>query len=79
MAKGLLAAVECDAMIGKTLNIGCNFEISIKDLAYKINKSDTGILTYYDLKLEPEQASVLPRELNLNEDIIRYLLVKGEK
>jgi len=35
-AKGLLAAVECDAMIGKTLNIGCNFEISIKDLAYKI-------------------------------------------
>ena len=37
-AKGLLAAVECDAMIGKTLNIGCNFEISIKDLAYKITE-----------------------------------------
>ena len=50
-----------------------------KDLAYKMNKSTTGIFIYYDLELEPEQASVLPRELNLNEDIIRYLLVKGEK
>ena len=37
-AKGLLAAVECGAMIGRTLNIGCNFEISIKDLAQKITE-----------------------------------------
>jgi len=35
-AKGLTAAAECDAMVGKTLNIGSNFEISIKDIAYKI-------------------------------------------
>lgn len=35
-ARGLVEATECDDMIGKTLNIGSNFEISIKDLAYKI-------------------------------------------
>jgi UDP-glucose 4-epimerase len=35
-AAGLFAAAECDEMIGMTLNIGSNFEISIKDLAFKI-------------------------------------------
>jgi UDP-glucose 4-epimerase len=35
-ATGLVAALECEVMIGKTLNIGCNFEISIKDLAEKL-------------------------------------------
>ncbi len=36
-ARGLVAAVECDKMIGQTLNIGSNFEISIKDLANKLS------------------------------------------
>jgi len=35
-ATGLIAAAECDEMIGETFNIGSNFEISIKDLAHKI-------------------------------------------
>jgi UDP-glucose 4-epimerase len=35
-AAGLVAAAECEAMTGLTLNIGCNFEISIKDLAEKL-------------------------------------------
>jgi UDP-glucose 4-epimerase len=35
-ARVLVAAAESDIMIGQTLNIGSNFEISIKDLAYKI-------------------------------------------
>ena len=35
-ARGLVSAAECDAMVGKTLNIGSDFEISIKDLAHKI-------------------------------------------
>lgn len=35
-AKALVAAAECDGAIGRTLNIGCNFEISIKDLCQKI-------------------------------------------
>ena len=35
-AAALVATAECDEMIGKTLNIGSNFEISIKELSYKI-------------------------------------------
>jgi UDP-glucose 4-epimerase len=35
-SRALVAAAESDAMIGQTLNIGSNFEISIKDLAYKV-------------------------------------------
>jgi UDP-glucose 4-epimerase len=35
-AGALVAAAESDTMIGNTLNIGSNFEISIKDLAYKV-------------------------------------------
>jgi len=35
-AKALVAAAEGDAMVGQTLNIGSNFEISIKDVAHKV-------------------------------------------
>lgn len=35
-ARGLIAAAECDAMLGQTLNIGSNFEISIKELAERL-------------------------------------------
>ena len=35
-AAGLMAAAECEAMNGLTLNLGCNFEISIKELAEKL-------------------------------------------
>lgn len=35
-AAALIAAVECDQAIGQTLNIGSEFEISIRDLAQKI-------------------------------------------
>ena len=36
MAEALVCAAESDAMIGQTLNVGSNFEISMKDLAHKI-------------------------------------------
>jgi UDP-glucose 4-epimerase len=36
MADALICAAESDAMIGQTLNVGSNFEISMKDLAHKI-------------------------------------------
>lgn len=37
-AAALVKAVESDELIGKTVNIGCNFEISIRDLVQKIIK-----------------------------------------
>ena len=36
IAKALVVAAECDLMIGKTCNVGSNFEISMKDIAQKI-------------------------------------------
>ncbi len=35
-AAGLALAAECDAMVGRTLNIGCRFEIAIADLAHML-------------------------------------------
>jgi UDP-glucose 4-epimerase len=37
-ARALVAAAESDSMIGETLNVGCGFEISIKNLLNKIIK-----------------------------------------
>lgn len=37
-ARGLVAAVESDSMVGQTLNIGSSFEISIKELAHRISE-----------------------------------------
>jgi UDP-glucose 4-epimerase len=37
IAQALLAGAEKDGLIGQTLNVGSNFEISIRDLAYKIS------------------------------------------
>lgn len=36
VASALVSAAESNAMLGETLNVGSNFEISIKDLAHKI-------------------------------------------
>ncbi len=76
--KGVQASVEKLVKTGKGKVVKKD-DWGKKDLAYQINKSDTGIFIYYDLELDGQQASILPRELNLNEDIIRYLLVRGEK
>ena len=37
IAQALVLGAEKDELIGQTLNVGSNFEISIKDLAYKIS------------------------------------------
>jgi len=49
-----------------------------KELAYPIEDNETGVFLHYQLELEPEAAKVINAQLNLEEDIIRYLLVKKE-
>jgi len=48
-----------------------------KDLAYKIAKNESGAFLHFPLELEAEAAKNLDRKLNLEEDIIRYLLVRA--
>ncbi|MEJ2441595.1 MAG: 30S ribosomal protein S6 [Patescibacteria group bacterium] len=50
-----------------------------KDLAYQIAKNDSGVFLFFPLELSQEGAKALPQKLNLEEDIIRYLLVRKEK
>ncbi len=47
-----------------------------KDLAYKIKKSNSGVFLLFNLELTGEAAKALPNKLRLEEEIIRYLLVR---
>lgn len=49
-----------------------------KDLAYNIKKSETGSFVFFPLELEPANAKALNDKLRLEEELIRYLLVKEE-
>lgn len=58
--RGFLALANCTESIGKTVNIGSNFEISIKDtldLIKKIMKSDVNFI-YDEHRVRPEKSEV---------------------
>lgn len=48
------------------------------ELSYPLAKNDAGVFLHFPLELEPEAAKGLDSKLNLEEDIIRYLLVREE-
>ncbi len=50
-----------------------------KDLAYEIEKNTSGVFLIFELELSPEAVRAMPDKLRLNEQIIRYLLVKKEE
>jgi small subunit ribosomal protein S6 len=54
-------------------------EWGVKELAYKINKSDTGLFLFFELELDPKGAKALNDKLRVDGDIIRYLLINKEK
>lgn len=47
-----------------------------KPLSYKIEKSESGILMFFPLELDPENAKALATKLNQEEEIIRHLLLR---
>lgn len=50
----------------------------VKDLAYKIDKSTSGVYLYFPLELVSNSAKELSNKLRANEEIIRYLLINKE-
>ena len=48
------------------------------NMAYKIGGSDTGNYTHFVLQLEPAAAKEIDTRLRMNEDIIRYLLIRKD-
>jgi len=51
----------------------------VKDLAYKIGESTTGIFLHFPIELSTEAVRQIPAKLKMEDDVVRYLLVKGEQ
>ncbi len=48
----------------------------IKDLYYEIKKSETGAFLIFELELEGQGAKTINDKLRLEEEVIRYLLIR---
>lgn len=48
----------------------------VRDLAYPIKKQAKGFYAHFELEADPKAAKGLDKILKLEEDIIRYLLVR---
>lgn len=47
-----------------------------RNLVYKIKKDDKAFYAYFEFETEPGTIPSLDKSLKLNEDIIRYLLIR---
>ncbi len=54
-------------------------ELGVKELAYKIGKSETGMYLFFEIEVDPKGAKSLNEKLKNDADIIRYLLINKEK
>lgn len=48
-------------------------------LAYPIKKFDTGYYVHFEAKLSPQENVNIERNMQYNEEIIRYLIVRKEQ
>lgn len=48
-----------------------------RDLSYPISKQKKGYYAHYNFQAEPQAIPTLDKALKLEEDIIRYLLIKA--
>lgn len=51
-------------------------EWGVKELAYKLGKSETGLYLFFELELDPKGVKALNDKLRTDPDILRYLVVK---
>lgn len=49
-----------------------------RNLMYKIQKQDSAFYAHFEFESEPSTISVLDKKLKLNEDVIRFLLLRVE-
>ncbi len=54
-------------------------EWGMKEMAYKIGKSETGYYLFFELELDPKGVKALNDKLRTDADIMRYLLISKEK
>lgn len=54
-------------------------EWGVKELAYKIGKSETGLYLYFELELPANGVKALNDKLRTDPDLIRFLLIRKDK
>ena len=54
-------------------------EWGVKELAYKMGKSETGLFLFFEVELDPKGVKALNDKLRTDADIIRYLVVRKDK
>lgn len=54
-------------------------EWGVRELAYKIGKSETGLFLFFELEMDPKGVKALNDKLRTDPDIIRFLLINKDK
>jgi len=54
-------------------------EWGVKELAYKIGKSESGLYLHFELELDGKGVKALNEKLRTDPEILRYLVVRKEK
>jgi len=73
--KSVLAEIEKVVKILKG-KFGKIDEWGVKELAYPIKKNDSGFFVLINLEFERKYVKQFDSKLRMNEDIIRYLIIK---
>jgi small subunit ribosomal protein S6 len=50
----------------------------VKELAYKLGKSTTGLYLYFEIEMDPSGVKALNDKLRVDIDLIRYLLIRKD-
>ena len=64
-------------MLGETGKIGKEDAWGVRDLAYPIQKQSKGYYIHFEFQTDPAIAKTIDKNLKVEEDIIRYLLVRS--
>lgn len=75
--KTIQTLVEKIVELGKG-KIGKVEDWGVKDLAYKLGKSTTGVYLFFPLELEPETVKNLASKVKVESEILRYLLIRKD-
>ena len=73
--KAVIASIEKTAELLKA-KLGTVVDWGVKDLAYQIEKSDSGAFIHIPLEIDPLEVKKLVEKIKTDDVIIRYLLVK---
>lgn len=65
-----------DSVAGKFAEIGKQDLWGSRNLVYPIKKQDKAFYAHFEFKAQPQEVPSLDKMLKLNEDVIRYLLIR---